>query len=118
MADSDILLLVIYGDPEHSGLPAEALRMGMGLNGEKRAVEIVLMGPAIKVLTDQVDELVDGEMIENHLDVYEEWGTPFHVAADAVGDYDIDDAPVPVTELDAAGLASAMAAAGRVMVFR
>jgi hypothetical protein len=109
--------MVIYADPEESGLTAEALRMAMGLGTGRRTLRVVLMGPAAKVLTPDVDDLVDGEMIENHLDVFEEWGTPFYVEAGAEKEYDLADAPLEVKPLDGEGLAGMMAAAHQVMVF-
>lgn len=111
------LLVVVYADPEKSGLAAEALRMAMGLGTGRRTLQVVLMGPAVQVLTPDVDELVDGEMIENHLDVFAEWGTPFHVEAGAGARYDLADAPVKVVEVDAPALARMMAEAQQVMVF-
>jgi hypothetical protein len=104
-AGADTLLMVIYADPARSGL-------GTG----RRTLQVVLMGPAAKVLTAEVDDLVDGEMIENHLDVFAEWGTPFHVG-DGGEAYDLEDAPVKVVPIDAATLARMMAEAHQVMVF-
>lgn len=112
------ITLVIYADPEKSGATAEALRMGMGLGVGERTLNVVLMGPAAKVLTDEVDELVDGEMIENHLDVYADWDATFHVDRAAIDEYDIgDDSPVEVAPATAADVARLMADAEQVMVF-
>jgi hypothetical protein len=116
MNNQPTLLVAIYADPEKSGLAAEALRIAMGLGAGRRTVRVVLMGPATKVLEDDLDELVDGEMIENHLDVFAEWGTPFHVGGGA-GPDDFPDAPVELAPVDDAGLARMMADADQVMVF-
>lgn len=116
MSEQPTLLVVIYADPEKSGLTAEALRIAMGLGAGKRTVRVVLMGAAAKVLGDDLDDLVDGDMIENHLDVFADWGTPFHLGGGAdAGDY--EDAVVEVVPLDDAGLARMMAEADQVMVF-
>ena len=114
---AESITLVIYSDPAKSGATAEALRMGMGLGVGERTLNVVLMGPAAQVLTDEVDDLVDGEMIENHLDIYEEWGTPFHVHADAVAQYDLDGSPVEVIVVDDQEVARMMASAKQVMIF-
>jgi sulfur relay (sulfurtransferase) DsrF/TusC family protein len=116
VSDSPTLLVVIYTDPEKSGLTAEALRIAMGLGAGKRTVQVVLMGAAAKVLGDDLDDLVDGDMIENHLDVFADWGTPFHLGGGSdAGDY--EDAVVDVQPVDDAGLARMMAEADQVMVF-
>lgn len=114
---SETLLIAIYADPAQSGVTAEALRMGMGLSVGERELKLVLVGPAARVLTDEVDDLVDGEMIENHLDIYAEWGTPFHVHTDAVAQYDLDGSPVEVIAVDDHQVARMMASAEQVMVF-
>ncbi len=118
MADQSTLLVVIYADPAANGAAAEALRMAMGLGTGNRTLQMVLMGPAAQVLGDDADELVDGEMIENHLDVFEDWETVFHVDRAALERYGIDDPVVEVAPLDTDGLARIMADAHQVMVFR
>jgi len=116
VSDSPTLLVVIYTDPETSGLTAEALRIAMGLGAGNRTVHVVLMGAAAKVLGDDLDDLIDGDMIENHLDVFAEWGTPFHLGGGAdAGSY--AGAVVDVKPVDDAGLARMMAEADQVMVF-
>jgi hypothetical protein len=112
------LLVVIYADPNENGAAAEALRMAMGLSTGNRTLQMVLMGPAAQVLGEDVDELVDGEMMENHLDVFEDWGTVFHVGKDATEAYDLSDSPVEVVPIGSDDLAKMMAAAHQVMVFR
>ncbi|MFQ5508449.1 MAG: hypothetical protein ACE5FN_03835 [Leptospirillia bacterium] len=111
------LLTVIYADPAESGMPAEALRMAMGLGTGPRTLQMVLMGPAAKMLMDDVDDLVDGEMIENNLDVFEEWGTVFHVERAAISAHDISDPVVEVVPVETADVARMMAAAHQVLVF-
>ncbi|MDH4228244.1 MAG: DsrE family protein [Nitrospirota bacterium] len=117
MTSAPALLLFIASDPERSGATAEALRMGMGLAAGSRSVQVVLSGPAARVLTEEVDELVDGEMIENHLEVFAEWDTPFFVARQAIAEYGIRDAPVPVVPVDDSEIARMLARARNVMVF-
>jgi sulfur relay (sulfurtransferase) DsrF/TusC family protein len=116
VSDPPTLLVVIYADPEQTGLTAEALRIAMGLGAGQRTVQVVLMGAAAKVLGDDLDDLIDGDMIENHLDVFADWGTPFHLGggADAAA---YAGAVVDVKPVDDAGLARMMAEADQVMVF-
>lgn len=117
MSDAPHLLAVIYSDPESGGLAAEALRMVMGLGAGTLTFQVVLMGPAAKMLTEEVDDLVDGEMIESHLDVFGEWDTPFYVDRRATRDYDLSGAPVEVVPVGVEEVAAAMTEARQVMVF-
>jgi len=112
------LLVVIYADPAKDGAAAEALRMAMGLGTGNRTLQLALMGPAAQILGEDVDELVDGEMMENHLDVFEDWGTPFYVSRSATACYDLSDSQVEVRPIDLPDLAGMMALAYQVMVFR
>ncbi|MBI5136564.1 MAG: DsrE family protein [Nitrospirae bacterium] len=116
--DKPTLMVVIYADPEANGAAAEALRMAMGLGTGNRTLSMVLMGPAARVLGDDLDDLVDGEMIENHLDVFADWETPFHVERAAMERYDLSGSPVGVIPVDTDGLARMMADAQQVMVVR
>jgi len=118
MATQPTLLVVVYADPAQNGATAEALRMAMGLSTGNRSLQLALMGPAAQVLGEDVDDLVDGEMMENHLDVFEDWGTPFYVSREAASTYDLSDSPVEVVPIDLADLARMMADAYQVMVFR
>jgi hypothetical protein len=113
---ADTLVMLIYADPAKSGLTAEALRMAMGLGTGSRTVQVVLMGPAARVLTPDVDELVDGEAMENHLDVFADFGTAVFVGGGGE-DYDRSDAPVEAEPVDAETLARMVAEAHQVMVF-
>ncbi len=111
------LLIVIYADPAKSGLTAEALRMGMGLGVTSRNLQLVLMGAAAQVLTDEVDELVDGEMMENHLEVFEDWGTKVFVETSATKNYDLSGSPLEVIPVSHDEVASMFSDAADVMVF-
>ncbi|MEW6325672.1 MAG: hypothetical protein AB1515_09835, partial [Nitrospirota bacterium] len=75
------VLMLITGDPRESHRPAEALRIALGLDsGGKGRMTILLRGPAARLLTDEVDEAVDGEeLAEHYLPVFQEWDTTFLV---------------------------------------
>jgi len=63
----------------------EALRvaLGLGSHNEGRDLSIVLGGRAPYLLAEDTSDVVDGEILEKHLPVFLEWGTPFAIEPDA-----------------------------------
>lgn len=63
----------------------EALRIALGLSShnEGKDISIILTGRAPFLLSEETDDIVDGEILEKHLPVFIEWGTPFAIATDA-----------------------------------
>jgi len=117
-ADTKIAL-VITGDPLRSHRPAEALRIALGLDsGGKKRMTIILRGPAARLLTDEVEQAVDGEeLAEHYLPVFEEWGTTFLVDESGVGHLSRVATDFPYKMLTEAQIAAELTAADRVLVF-
>lgn len=117
-APSPNVLMLITGDPLRSHRPAEALRIALGLDsGGKGRMTIILRGAAARLLTDEVEEAVDGEeLAERYLPIFQEWGTTFlvdppaaaHLARGTAFTYKA------ATESE---IAAALAAADRVIIF-
>ncbi len=63
----------------------EALRiaLGLGSHNEGHDVSIILGGRAPYLLAENTDDILDIEILEKHLPVFVEWGTPFAIATDA-----------------------------------
>jgi hypothetical protein len=113
------ILLLITGDPLRSHRPAEALRIALGLDsGGKERLTILLRGDAARLLTDEVEEAVDGEELANHyLPVFEEWGTTFLVDAAAAAHLEQATTTFPYKTVTTAEMAAELAAANRVIIF-
>ncbi len=78
-------LIVIQTDPTKSHRAVEALRiaLGLGSHNEGQDISIVLCGRAPHLLAEDTGDIVDVEILEKHLPVFIEWGTPFFIATDA-----------------------------------
>src|SRR2546425_8588433 len=78
-------LVVIQTDPMKSHRAVEALRiaLGLGSHNEGRDISVVLCGRAPYLLSEDAGDIVDGEILEKHIPVFIEWGTPFFIATDA-----------------------------------
>ena len=111
-------LVVIQTDPMKSHRAVEALRiaLGLGSHNEGRDVSVVLCGRAPYLLSEDAGDIVDGEILEKHIPVFIEWGTPFFIATDAETPHRY--IPDVVTKpISAAEIPSALESADRVLVF-
>ncbi|MCC7517742.1 MAG: DsrE family protein [Verrucomicrobiae bacterium] len=105
-------LVTVTEDPAASHRPAEAVRIAAGIGGWKKTeVDLLLAGPASRVLSPWADEFVDGENYTHYLPILREWQRPAHLAPDAVSFEDMDAATLPTHRLDAAGVAALRARA-------
>jgi DsrE/DsrF-like family len=117
VADEPVLVLITQ-DPRATGRAFEAMRIGIGIVAGENEVTFVLAGPAVHLLDDDTDDLVDGDDVAKFRANLKRLGVPFHVEAAAVpadGEWNADDHPiVRVTHEQIAELVSA---ARRVLVF-
>jgi len=118
-AVSTKIVMVITGDPLRSHRPAEALRIALGLDsGGKERMRIILRGPAARLLTEEVQDAVDGEeLADRYLPVFEEWGTTFFVDETAAGHLSRVSTDFPHQTLTETQIAAELASADRVMIF-
>lgn len=101
-----------------SSRAVEALRiaLGLGSHNEGRDLSIVLSGRAPYLLADDTSDIADAEILEKHLPVFLEWGTPFAIAPNShvPSRYSPGIATTPIAQAD---LAAALEAADRVLIF-
>lgn len=84
MADRQPVLVVISEDPRLSHRANEAMRIALGVVAGENPVRIVLTGPAVHLLDEDTDDLVDGDDIAKFRAALKKLGIPFHVEATAV----------------------------------
>jgi hypothetical protein len=113
------LVMIITGDPLRSHRPAEALRIALGLDsGGKDRMKIILRGPAARLLTEEVQDAIDGdELADRYLPVFEEWRTRFFVDEAAAGHLSRVSTDFPHSTLTDTQIAAEMAEAEGIMIF-
>jgi DsrE/DsrF-like family len=84
VADGQPVLVVISEDPRASHRANEAMRIALGVVAGENEVTVILAGPAVHLLDDDTDELVDGDDIAKFRAALKKLGIPFHVEAKAV----------------------------------
>ncbi len=102
MADGQPVLVVISEDPRASHRANEAMRIALGVVAGENEVTVILAGPAVHLLDEDTDDLVDGDDIAKFRAALKKLGIPFHVEASAVPaerpDWNVEGHPViPVT---------------------
>lgn len=83
--------VVIREDPQKSHRAAEALRIALGLSTGDNRLTVVLLGKAPLLLTEEADDLVDGEILGKHLPVLKELRIPFVLTHEAMESF----SPIP-----------------------
>jgi len=111
-------VVVVSEDPRVSHRANEAIRIALGVVAGETPVRIVLAGPAVHLLDEDTDDLVDGDDIAKFRSALKRLGIPFHVEADAVpADPGWNAEGHPIVPTDAAGVAALLAGATRSLVF-
>ena len=84
MVDRQPTLVMISEDPRRSHRANEALRIALGVVAGENEVRIVLMGPAVHLLDEDTDDLVDGDDIARYRASFKKLAVPFHVERSAI----------------------------------
>jgi len=72
-------LVVISEDPRVSHRANEAMRIALGVVAGDNEVHVVLTGPAVHLLDEDTDDLVDGDDIAKFRAALKKLGVTFHV---------------------------------------
>ncbi|HET7875137.1 MAG TPA: DsrE family protein [Methylomirabilota bacterium] len=118
MADGQPTLVLISEDPRVSHRANEAMRIALGVVAGENEVTIVLTGPAIHLLDEDTDDLVDGDDIAKFRAALKRLGIPFHIEERSLPrepGWNADGHPVvPIT---AADIAAMLPMASRFLIF-
>lgn len=118
MADSVPVLVIISEDPRASHRANEAMRIALGVVAGEHEVMVVLTGPAVHLLDENTDDLVDGDDIAKFRDNLKRLEVPFHVEADAIpADADWNEGGHPIVRVSRAKIAELMRQGRRFIVF-
>ena len=96
MSPSQPTLVVISEDPRVSHRANEAMRIALGIVAGDNPIHIVLTGPAVHLLDEDTDDLVDGDDIAKFRASLKKLGVTFHVegALPTHPDWNADGHPV------------------------
>jgi len=112
------VLVLISEDPRVSHRANEAMRIALGIVAGETPLDVVLTGPAVHLLDEETDDLVDGDDIAKFRAALKKLGVPFHFengASPADASWNADGHPVlPITP---DGIAALVAKAKRFLVF-
>ena len=112
------VLVLISEDPRVSHRANEAMRIALGVVAGENEVDIVLTGPAVHLLDEETDDLVDGDEIAKYRASLRKLDVPFHVEESArplETGWNVEGHRV--IPIDVAGIAARFLEASRFIVF-
>ena len=110
-------LVLISEDPRVSHRANEAMRIALGIVAGENEVRVVLTGPAVHLLDDETDDLVDGDDIAKFRAALRKLGVPFHIEGTPPAGADWNGDGHPVVPVGATDVAAMLARAARFLVF-
>jgi hypothetical protein len=118
VADGQPVLVVISVDPRASHRANEAIRIALGIVAGENEVTVVLAGPAVHLLDEDTDALVDGDDIAKFRENLKRLEVPFHVEEDAVpADADWNESGHPIVRVSRARIAELLRQGRRFIIF-
>jgi hypothetical protein len=110
-------LVLISEDPRISHRANEAMRIALGIVAGDNEVHIVLSGPAVHLLDEDTDDLVDGDDIAKFRASLRKLGVPFHVEGEPPTRGDWNTEGHPVIPMSPRQIAALVPKATRFLVF-
>ena len=110
------IVVVIQADPRKSGRAVEALRIALGLGTADNPMTVVLLNQAPLLLSTEIDDVVDMEILEKHLPVFKDLNIPFLLQRNSRSSFPLD-TDFEVREAAESDIATTIATADRVLVF-
>lgn len=71
------VVVVIQEDPTKTHRPVEALRIALGLVAGSHSTTVVLLGEAIRLLSGDMEDIVDADILEKYLPSIHHLNVPF-----------------------------------------
>ena len=82
--------IIITQNPKRNHRAVEALRIALGLSTGPNPITIILLGQVPLLLTDEVEDVIDAEIIEKHIPVIQELQLPLVVSHGSKSQFDFD----------------------------
>ena len=110
------IVILICEDPTKSHRPVEGLRIALGLSTGPNPLTVVVMGKARLLLTDEISDVIDSEILEKHLPVLQELEIKILLPTGSQTEFSIDP-DFSIAETSTSEIASLVSQANRVLVF-
>ena len=76
------IAVVIREDPRKTHRPVEALRIALGLVAGTHETTVVLLNEAVRLLSEDLDDVIDMDILEKYLPSIEHLEIPFILQSD------------------------------------
>jgi hypothetical protein len=73
------IVIIIHSNPKESPRPCEGVRMALGLSACNHTVDLVLTAQAPLLLTDALEDCVDGALAKQYLTSLKNFITTFYI---------------------------------------
>ena len=110
------VVVVIREDPQKSHRAVEALRIALGLSTGENPLSVFLLGQSPLMISEEPEDIVDGEIMEKYLPSFKHLKIPFSVPVGTGVRFDLD-LEFDVRELSEEAMRAAIAGSSRILVF-
>ena len=110
------VVVVIREDPQKSHRAVEALRIALGLSTGENPLSVILLGQAPLMISEEPEDVVDGEIMEKYLPSFKHLKIPFSVPIGTHTRFDLD-LEFDIRELSEEAIRSAISGSERVLIF-
>lgn len=110
------IVVLIREDPLKNHRPAEGLRIALGLSTGNNSLTIILINQAPSLLTEDVSEGINGDLLEKYLPVIQELKIPILVPKGSLVKFSIDPA-FAIFESSVTQMSSIVRKADRILAF-
>jgi sulfur relay (sulfurtransferase) DsrF/TusC family protein len=110
------VVVVIREDPQKSHRAVEALRIALGLSTGENPLSVVLLGQAPLMISEDPEDIVDGEIMEKYLPSFKHLKISFLVPLETRSQFNLDPG-FDVKELSEEAIRLAISDSSRILVF-
>jgi sulfur relay (sulfurtransferase) DsrF/TusC family protein len=110
------VVVVIREDPQKSHRAVEALRIALGLSTGENPLSVILLGQAPLMISEEPEDVMDGEIMEKYLPSFKHLKIPFLVPIGTRALFNLDP-EFDVKELSEEAIRSAISGSSRILVF-
>ncbi|MHB8481580.1 MAG: hypothetical protein ACYDBV_02405 [Nitrospiria bacterium] len=111
------IIVLIKDDPFLSPRGVEAIRMALGLGSGSNRVDIILMGQAPYLLTEEREKIVDYDTLEKYISNFEDAEQPFFVEETFLKEHPEFDTIYPYEPVSKEKIAEKIAGGDKFLIF-